>query len=176
MNIPPEAPNEILSPRRWFAIQTRYRCERKVISQLESKGVETFLPVLEEVHRWSDRKKAVSTPLFSGYAFVHVDDSTQARTRVLRTQGVMRFVEFGGGVTAVPSMQIHHLRTLLSQKVPCALHPFLRVGQRVRVRGGSLDGLEGVLEKHSRNNLVISIDSIQRSLAIKLEGYELELI
>src|SRR5580700_10297192 len=90
--------------------------------------------------------------------------------------GVIRFVTFGGAITPVPSAQIDNLRMLLLQKMPCALHAFLKIGQQVRIRGGSLDGLEGILEQSGQKNLVISIESMQRSVAIKIEGYELELV
>ena len=167
---------QILKAARWYAIQTRYRAEQKVVALLKNKGVETFLPLLEEIHRWSDRQKAVDIPLFSGYGFVYVDLSAVSRMQVLCTQGVIRFVTFGGAVTPVPSAQIDDLRMLLLQKVPCALHAFLKTGQQVRIRGGCLDGLEGILEQSGQKNLVISIQSIQRSVAIRIEGYELELV
>jgi transcription antitermination factor NusG len=96
--------------------------------------------------------------------------------RVLHTEGVIRFVTFNGEATPIPSSQIEHLQMLLAQKVPCALHAFLKAGCRVRVRGGCLDGLEGIFEQGGQKNLVISIESIQRSLAITIEGYELELV
>jgi hypothetical protein len=55
------------------------------------------------------------------------------------------------------------------------LHPYLTVNQRVRIRGGSLDGVEGVLlAKNTDQSLVVSIDLIQRSVAIRVSGYELE--
>jgi hypothetical protein len=60
--------------------------------------------------------------------------------------------------------------------VPFSLHPFIHVGRRVRVRGGCLDGLEGVLLQNQERKLVVSIESIQRSLAIDLQGYELDLV
>jgi hypothetical protein len=56
------------------------------------------------------------------------------------------------------------------------LSPFLTAGQRVRIRGGCLDGLEGILKENDASHLVISIESIQRSVAVQIEGYELELI
>jgi transcriptional antiterminator RfaH len=160
----------------WYAIQTRYRAERKVAAMLQHQGVETFLPLLEEVHGWSDRQKTVAVPLFPGYVFVRVGLSPKCRMEVLRTQGVIQFVTFGGKTTPVPSTQIEHLQTLLARKFTCALHPFLKVGQRVRIRSGCLNGLEGILEQNMENNLVISIESIQRAVSIKIDGYELELI
>ncbi len=160
----------------WYVVQTRFRCETRIAAQLQSKGIETFLPVLNETHRWSDRQKTVSLPLFAGYVFVRLHPSAPARARVLRTEGVMGFVHAHGDASPIPSRQIEDLRRLLAQKLPCALRAFLQVGQRVRIRGGCLDGLEGVLAESSQKTLVISIECIQRSVAVTIEGYELELV
>jgi transcription antitermination factor NusG len=164
------------SVEQWYAIETRYRFERRVAAQLEIKGVHTYLPLLQEVHQWSDRRKVMAIPLFSGYGFVHMELSPGSRIGVLDTTGVIRFVTLCGKATAIPHRQIEDLRLLLSQNVPCALHAFLKIGQRVRIRGGCLEGLEGVLEHNEEKNLVISIESIERAVAIRIEGYELELV
>jgi transcription antitermination factor NusG len=79
-------------------------------------------------------------------------------------------------VIAVPPKQIEDLQLLLQEKGLFSLHPFVHVGQRVRIRNGCLHGLEGILVQHEKKKLVISIQSIQRSLAIEIEGYELELV
>jgi transcription antitermination factor NusG len=160
----------------WYAIQTRYRFEKKVTTHLQRKGIETFLPVLEEVHRWSDRDKRVDTLLFSGYTFARFNATSWSRTDLLRTVGVIGLIVFAGQIIPIPTKQIDDLQMLLSQKVPCALHPFLKIGQRVRIRGGCLDGLQGILDERGEKNLVISVESIERSVAIRIEGYELELI
>jgi transcription antitermination factor NusG len=168
-------PLDLDSPQ-WYGIRTRHRFEKRAVANLTSKGVATFLPLLEEVHRWSDRRKAVWIPLFPGYAFVCLKLSPPSRLDVLRTEGVLGFVLFGGEATAIPGKQIEDLKRLLAHKVPCSLHAFLTVGRGVRIRGGCLDGLEGILEQKEEKNLVVSIESIQRSVAIRIEGYELELI
>jgi transcription termination/antitermination protein NusG len=160
----------------WYAIQTRYRFEKRVTTHLQCKGIEAFLPVLEEIHRWSDRQKRIDTPLFSGYTFARINPASWSRMDLLKTIGVIGLIEFAGQVIPIPTQQIDDLQRLLSQKVPCALHPFLKRGQRVRIRGGCLDGLEGILDERGEKSLVISVESIQRSLAIRIEGYELELI
>jgi transcription antitermination factor NusG len=161
---------------QWYSIQTRYRFERKVTDQLQHKGLQTFLPLLEEFHRWSDRRQPVYIPLFSGYTFARFDLSAGVRMELLHTQGVMGVISVRGVATPIPAKQIDDLRQLLSQKVPCSLHAFLKVGQKVRIRGGCLEGMEGILEQSGEKNLVISIDSIQRAVAITIEGYELEMI
>jgi transcription termination/antitermination protein NusG len=160
----------------WYALQTRYRFEGKVTTQLQCQGWQTFLPQLKTIHRWSDRQKRVGTPLFPGYTFVRLDPPSLIQEQFLKTEGVIGLITFGGKPTPVPDQQIDDLRRVLSQDVPCSLHPFLKVGRKVRVRDGCLDGLEGILEEAGHKNLVISIDSIQRAVAIRIEGYELQLI
>lgn len=161
---------------QWFAVQTRYRFEKRVVAQLNYKTCEVYLPLLTEHHAWSDRQKVVTIPLFPGYAFVNIDQSAHARQAVLQTAGLIGFVSFGGIVVAVPPKQIEDLQLLLQMKGLFSLHPFVHAGQRVRIRGGCLHGLEGVLAQHEKGKLVISIESIQRSLAIEIKGYELELV
>lgn len=161
--------------QQWFAVETRYRFEKKVAEQLQSKGFRVFLPLLTEHHTWSDRQMAVTTPLFSGYAFVHLDPSRDSSRAVLQTAGLIRFVSFGGIVSAVPCKQIEDLQLLLREKGRFSLHAFVHTGQRVRIRGGCLHGLEGILLEQEKEKLVISIQSIQRSLVLEIQGYELDL-
>lgn len=161
---------------QWFALETRHRFEKKIFTQLRHQGFNVFLPLLTEHHRWSDRQKMVTVPLFPGYAFVHLDQTRDSWQIVSRTVGIIRFVSFGGTVVAIPPKQIEDLQLLLQQKGLFSLHPFVHAGQRVRIRGGCLHGLEGLLVQHEKKKLVISIQSIQRSLALEIEGYELELV
>jgi transcription antitermination factor NusG len=160
----------------WYALETRQRCENRVVQQLSRMGIETFLPQRREIHSWSDRRKAVSVPLFAGYAFVRLNASRDVRLRVLRTTGVLGFVSAQGVAVPVPPAQVEHLRRLLRHNLPCSMHAFLRAGQRIRVRGGCLDGVEGTLLDSGATSLVISIDCLQRSLAVRIEGYELDVV
>ena len=159
----------------WYAIQTRQQFEKKADWQLRRKGIETFLPLLRQVHQWSDRRKLVEIPLFAGYEFVHLQLSAETRLRVLETPGVFGFVGFQRGATPIPAGQIEALQRLLRNDANCTIRPFLRNGQRVRIRGGALDGVEGILQENDKN-LVISIECIQRSIAIRIEGYDLEAV
>ena len=73
--------------------------------------------------------------------------------------------------------QIEAVRTVISDALPWSFHPFLKIGQRVRVRGGSLEGVEGVLmSRNGDRTLIISVDAIQRSLAVRIEGYDVEAV
>jgi transcription elongation factor/antiterminator RfaH len=163
-------------PANWYAVQTRARNEKAIAERLQEQGLMTFLPLVTEIRRWSDRKKKVELPLFSCYVFVRlVASNNDERMRVYRTNGVFRIVSMRGELTPIPDEQIEALRMVVTQHVLWEEHPFLKVGQRVRIRGGSLEGVEGVLLSHSGDRtLIISVDAIQRSLAVKVEGYEVE--
>jgi len=162
---------------QWYAVHTRSRHEKLVVNQLERRGIKTFLPLISEVHRWSDRRKIVQLPLFSCYAFVHMRFLPELRYEVMQTNGVLRFVGVRGEGIPIPESQIENLQALLSTDVPYALCPFLQVGQRVRVRGGALDGIEGLLiARNGDRTLVISVEPIQRSIAVRIDQYQVEAI
>jgi len=161
----------------WYAVQMRCRFEKKAAAQLHNKGIATFLPLVKESHRWSDRCQIVEKPLFPGYGFVQLPASPAYRLRVLQTVGVTGFVMMNGVPVPVPEQQVEDVRLLLANEIACRAYPFLKVGQRVRIRGGCLDGLEGILVSENKDHsLVISIESIQRSVALRIDGYDVEAV
>jgi transcription antitermination factor NusG len=159
----------------WFAVHTRARHEKVVAQRLQESGVTTFLPLVTEVRRWSDRKKSVEFPLFGCYVFVRLVPTSQERLRVLQIDSVLNFVGIRGQGIPIPDPQIDAVRLLIEEKLPWTNHPFLKIGQRVRIRSGALNGLEGVLvSRNGDRTLVLSVDAIQRSLAVRIEGYDVE--
>jgi transcription antitermination factor NusG len=160
---------------QWYAIHTRSQHEKSVSAQLEDRGITTFLPLVTELHRWSDRRKLVQLPLFSCYTFLHMPFVPELWAKVLRVGGVLGFVGVRGQGIPIPEKQIETIRTLPGINAPYTLCPFLKVGQHVRVRGGSLDGIEGILvSRNGERTLVISVEPIQRSLAVQLGDYQVE--
>jgi len=158
---------------RWYALHTRSRHERVVAHRLRECGLETYLPMVQEVHRWSDRKKKVEVPLFSCYVFLKCELSPSNRNHVFRIDSVLGFVGGGAAGMAIPDDEIENVRMLLSQTAPWRTHPFLKTGQKVRVRGGAMDGVEGIfLSENGDQSLIISINAIQRSLAVRIDGYD----
>jgi transcription antitermination factor NusG len=130
-----------------------------------------------EEHRWSDRKKSVQVPLFTCYVFAKFAPQREERLRVLRVEGVFGLVGAQGEGIAIPEEQIDAVRSLVDGQLPWSSHPFLKIGQRVRIRSGALNGVEGVLvQRNGDRTLVISVDAIQRSLAVRVEGYEVEAV
>lgn len=163
------------APEHWYAVHTQARHEKMVEHKLRERGIETFLPLVTETHRWSDRNKKVQLPLFGSYVFARLTPSKVERLRVLTIGGVFSFVGVRGEGTPIPDTQIEAVRALVNGGLLWSTHPFLKIGQRVRIRSGALDGVEGILiDRAGDSTLVISVDAIQRSLSVRVEGYDVE--
>jgi len=161
----------------WYAVHTMARHEKRVAAQFEEKRVRTFLPLLHQIHRWSDRRSIVEIPMFSCYAFVRMVQSSDERLKVLRTPGVLGFVGNERRGTAIPDEQIESLRKVINENVPCFPHCFISAGKRVRIRGGALDGVEGIfMLQGDDQSLLVSVELLSRTVSIRVEGYDIELL
>jgi transcription antitermination factor NusG len=146
-----------------------------IFCALEGKNITTLLPLYSAVREWSDRRKVIQLPLFPGYVFVRIGSTSHARGSVLQTNGVIGFVGARGMGTPIPDEEIVAVQNVLKRDLTFAPHPYLRTGQRVCIRGGSLEGLKGVLTAVNRDqSLVVSVELIQRSIAIRVTGYRVE--
>jgi transcription antitermination factor NusG len=167
-------PTSVASPQ-WYAIHTRSQHEKSVAAHLESQGITTFLPLVTKIHRWSDRQKLVRLPLFSCYTFVHMSFAPELWVKVMGVSGVLSFVGIRGQGVPIPEKQMEGIRAILARNAPYTLCPFLNVGQHVRIRGGALDGIEGILvARNGDRTVVISVEPIQRSLAVRIGDYHVE--
>lgn len=157
----------------WYAAYTSANHEKRVAEQLSAREVEHFLPLYTSVRRWKDRRVTLDLPLFPGYVFVRF--TLRDRLQVLQVPGVAKLVGFNGLPTALPQEEIDLLRTSFASGVRAEPHPYLTAGRRVRVKSGSLAGLEGILvRRKNRTWFVISLDLVMRSAAVDIECSELE--
>jgi transcription termination/antitermination protein NusG len=165
------------SDSQWFAVWTRSRQEKSAATMLAALGVPHFLPLKSEVHQWSDRKQAVTVPLFTGYLFVRIDLAKDSRLRVLNTSGVAGFVGNQSGPSPIPDHQIEDIRTVLETRVECTVIPLLNEGDRVRVLRGPLAGIEGrLVRSNSSSRLSISIETIHKSMLVNVSRNDAELL
>jgi transcription antitermination factor NusG len=127
------------------------------------------------MRRWSDRVKMIESPLFPGYGFVRMELEPSSLTRVLRVPGLVRFVTCGRELAAVPDQEIESIRALVQSDTQFQPGPFPAIGEQIRIRGGCLEGVEGILMAHTgRGEIVISVGAIQRSLRFPLGNYRIE--
>jgi transcription antitermination factor NusG len=161
-------PEHTSPEQKWYALTVPYQHERRTEKALQSKGLETLVPLYRSRRQWSDRVKDMELPLFAGYVLCQFDLSD--RLQVLDTPGVCKIVGFGGAVTALEDGEVAGIQRLVALKVPLAPWPYLKAGDRVKVEHGPMRGLEGtLLRTKDTMHLVISVELLQRSLAVQVD-------
>src|SRR5688572_26002940 len=129
----------------WYAVYTRSRHEKHVAEILARRGVETYVPLRRDWSRRRDRKLTIEVPAMPGYLFVRCRLYAEVRAAIKSTLGVLRFVETAGRPCVIPEREIESLRVALANAANVEGHPYLRVGDRVRVVQGPLLGASGYL-------------------------------
>ena len=159
--------NEKNGNEPWHALHTRYRHEKLVDDLLTRQGFETFLPLYTVVHRWKDRTKKLSVPLFPNYVFVRgVGGHT---LRILKTPGVCSIVGSVGRPGVLPDSEIAAIRQVVDHSLPVEPHPFLTSGDWVRIQSGPLAGLEGILVRtQDRLRFLLSLEALGQSVAVEI--------
>jgi len=161
------------SPKLWYAAYTCANHEKRVAEQLAERSVEHFLPVYEAVRQWKDRRMHLQLPLFPGYVFVRF--ALSDRLQVLKIPSVANLVSFNGTPAVLPEAEIEALKAGLEHGVKAEPFPYLKVGKRVRVTAGPLEGLEGILVRRKNAlRFVISLDLIQRSILLDIDAASVE--
>ncbi len=149
--------------RKWFALYTRSRFEKKVEKQLLDKSIETYLPLRPVMKFWSDRKKWVDEPLFGCYIFVHT--TPKERYLSVQTAGVVRVIAFRGKPVVVQDEEIDRIRFILREKQAVEPCEPVHSGDWVKIMRGPLAGLEGRLESvRDGSRLVVNIESIRQAI------------
>ena len=162
----------------WYVVHTRSRHEYKVNSGLVQKNLTTFLPEIESWSKQKDRKKKIFTPLFPGYIFAEVFSlDNETKLAILKTAGVVRILgkKENSEPIPVPDSKIDAIRRLVNSKTEIFTMQFPRKGEPARIMDGPFAGIEGtVISSNVEKELfVISIDLLQRSVAIKLKGFQI---
>ncbi|MBN1664809.1 MAG: UpxY family transcription antiterminator [Deltaproteobacteria bacterium] len=162
----------------WYAVHTRSRHEDKVYAGLTNKSIHAFLPKIEVWSKRVDRRKKILVPMFPGYLFVELFSlDNETKLNVLKTGGVVRILgkAHGHDPIAVPDEKIDAISRLIKSKVEVQHFQYPKIGEPAKILSGPFSGIEGVVlsTDYEKELFVISIDLLQRSVAIKLEGFQL---
>jgi transcription antitermination factor NusG len=159
--------------RRWFAVFTVPHNEKSVVRHLGLREIESFLPAFETVRVWKNRQRVKTIlPLFPTYLFVHIN--SRERVRVLDSPGVLQIVGNGRESVPVADADIETLRASVTARL---IEPYcdLVIGEKVRVRSGILQGVEGTLVRRtSGDRFVLSFETINQHAAIQVSAEDLE--
>lgn len=157
----------------WYAVYTRHQHEKTVARILTMKGFETFLPLYQVRRRWQDRVKLLSLPLFPCYVFLRGD--LERRLDIVTTPGMHAFVLSAGRPASISDVQIDGIRRGVESGAYMEPHPFVKSGDWVRVKSGSLEGIQGILvRKKSLYRLVLSVEMLGKAAAVEVDVTQVE--
>lgn len=154
--------------RKWYAVYTHSRQEKRISSDLTAMDVENYLPLTTTLRKWSDRKKKVTEPMIRSYIFVHVTELEMPLIRFVT--GVIRYIPFYGRPVAIPDYQIQNLRILEGSELPFTPENQMLVqGEKVRIIHGPLTGLRGIIVRTgNKSKLWITITALHYHLTVDI--------
>jgi len=154
--------------KKWFAIYTKPRWEKKVDSVLLRKGIESWCPLQRVERQWSDRKKVVEEPLFKSYVFVHIDESE--KLKVLMTDGVLNFVHYVGKPAVIRDVEVDLIKKYLSEK-EAALSIISAEGftdnAKIRVTHGIFMDNEGTVVRGGKRKVYVQLESLGQVMIVE---------
>jgi transcription antitermination factor NusG len=142
----------------WFVIYTKSRNEKKVAELLQKNGVEVFCPLVKLKKNWSDRTKIVETPLFNSYVFVNL--SEKDRNVVFNVPGVIRYLFWLKKPAIVKDSEIESLKAVLNDTMDSFTIENYQIGETIKISEGAFKGLDGVIEKQSKNKLHVILENV----------------
>lgn len=174
MTEPAKPVSSLPSDGQWFALWTRSRHEHSVREQLETKGVDVFLPTITRWSRWKDRKKKILWPLFPGYCFARFDPADTLP--ILKCNGVVNVISFDGRPAPIPESELNSIRLLVASELQYDPCPLLHEGQLVLVTHGPLKGVVGRLMRKDaqRARLVLSVDLIGQAVSVDVDAADVK--
>ena len=167
LNIHPEE-------KRWFAVYTRYKREKKLRDRLTEKGIETYLPLQRFTRYYTRKIRQVELPLISCYIFVRIRQDEYVR--VLEDQDVQYFIKFEKKLVSIPEAEINLLRHIVGEGVELEISQGrVRIGQEAEIVGGRLTGLKGkVVAQKGEKNFVIELDQLRFNLHLQVPAQYLK--
>ena len=159
--------------RRWYALYTKSRAEKKVYIELKERGMEVYLPLVKTLRQWSDRKKKVEIPLIPSYVFVFVNQKEYRKA--LEVNGAVCYITFEGKPVPIPEDQINILKLVVENKMPAkATQEDLLPGKEVKIISGPLKGKSGEIMETGRQQRFLVRIAIGFNLIVDIEGARLE--
>jgi transcription antitermination factor NusG len=160
--------------KKWFAVYTKPRWEKKVNARLIEKGIESWCPVQKKQRIWSDRKKIIEDPLFKSYVFVHINDDE--KIAVLSTNGVVQFLHFLRKPAVIRDEEIELIRSYLLEKNAVITVENLNrfeENNKVVIRKGVFMDIEGTVIKGGTKKIYVRLESLDQLLIVEFPAEHL---
>lgn len=151
----------------WHVIYVRSCQEKKVYQLLQEIKIESFLPMVETVKQWSDRKKTILKPLLPSYVFVNINSLSEFH-RALSVDGACTYIRFGTEYALITEKEIEQMKFLIGIKGITDIEvrsDVLKIGEKVKVTYGALSGLEcEVLRVNNQRKVCVSLNSLKQNI------------
>ena len=163
--------------KNWFVLQSKPLMEIKVFNQIIKKNIEVYLPLIETIRYWSDRKKKVKVPLFSGYLFVY-GDNKERYDAISNTSGALRYLIYQKRFAVLTEEEINNIRISLIEPERVKIEDTsLYEGDVVLITRGIFKGLKGVIiQFHGNYKLMVNIVEMNSTFSVQLNNSEVKLI
>lgn len=160
--------------KKWYALYTKPRWEKKVHRTLQIKGVESYCPLNKVRKKWSDRIKVIEEPLFKSYLFVRLDEAE--KTEVRYVDGVINFVYWNGKPAVVKDEEIIEIKKFMSEYEDVQVKKLdVKPADKVVINQGVMMGTSGMVSRVLSNNIVeVIIDSLGLALTAKFDKQKLD--
>jgi hypothetical protein len=140
---------------------------------MAAEGFEHYLPLVVSVRRYARETKRFIKPLFTGYVFARVPSAS--KKRIYQQELIARAIPVEDEVRFLA--QLDDVRRIIACGTELSIVPLLSSGQKVRVAGGPLHGLEGIVDDPSNpSGIVISVDVLRQGLLLRVPAENLELL
>ena len=154
--------------KKWYAIYTKPRWEKKIDSVLIRKGIESWCPLQKVERQWSDRKKIIEEPLFKSYVFVRIDDTE--RSKVLMTDGVLNFVYYLGKPAVIKDEEVENIKLYLAEKdakITIISDEGFSSGDLVKVNYGVFMDQEGTVVRGGRKKVYVQLQGLGQVMIVE---------
>ncbi len=159
--------------KKWFAIYTKSRCEKKVFSILIRKDIESWCPLQKVERQWSDRKKFIEDPVFKSYVFVRIEED--ARLPVLQTEGVINFVHFLGKPAVIQDAEVALIKSYLMEKdvnISVQSSQTFQQNDKVIISHGIFMDNTGTVLRSSPKKIYVRLESLGQVMTVEFpESY-----
>lgn len=161
--------------KKWYAVYTRPRWEKKVALALSKKNITNYCPLNRVLRQWSDRKKLVYEPLFTCYVFVQIGDSDMIQVK--ETDGVLKFVYWLQKPAVIKDAEIEVIKQFLNDHINVSVAPIdINVSDVVRIINGPLMQYQGSIVSIEKSKVKVLLPSLGYMMTAILERSNIEVI
>jgi transcription antitermination factor NusG len=154
--------------KKWYALYTKPRWEKKIDASLIKKNIESWCPLQKMERQWSDRKKIIEDPLFKSYIFVHIDP--KEKIKVLQTDGILNFVHYLGKPAVIKDEEIKLIKQYLLEKdvrISLISKEGYAASTRILVNHGVFMGKKGTVLRNAKKKIFVQLESLGQVMVVE---------